>query len=208
MLENQPNTQDVFLQVDQVHHEVVHIDDEPSFREVICKDMVHEHLKGRWRIALAKEHHRRFIKPIKSSESDLPLVSLLDLNIVVPPLDIRFGEILEMLESVNKVGDTREGINVLDGVGIDVVVVLTGTEYSILLQDKEEGRRLQGFQGEDLFLFEVLINEHFQGLHFLQVKQIVLHSTQDKGVVKFDGMIERLVWRKGNFGLLEHIHEI
>jgi len=76
-----------------VHHEVVHINDEPSFRKVISEDMVHECLKGRRRVALAEEHYCRFIEPVRSSESGLPLVSLLNLNVVIPPLDIEFGEI-------------------------------------------------------------------------------------------------------------------
>ena len=59
MLKNQLNMRDVFLQIDRVHHEVVHIDDEPSFRKVVGEDMVHERLKGRWGVALAEEHNRR-----------------------------------------------------------------------------------------------------------------------------------------------------
>jgi len=51
-----------------VHHEVTHIDDEPSLCKIISEDIVHECLEDRQRIALVKEHHHRLIKPVRSSE--------------------------------------------------------------------------------------------------------------------------------------------
>jgi len=47
-----------------------------------------------------------------------------------------------MLKSIDEVGDIREGISVLDGMRIDVAVVLAGMKCTILLWDKEEGERL------------------------------------------------------------------
>ena len=37
-------------------HEVIHIDDQPSFRDVVAKDVVHKRLEGGWGVALSKEH--------------------------------------------------------------------------------------------------------------------------------------------------------
>ena len=169
-LENQPNTHDVFFQINQVHHEVVHVDDEPSFREVVGEDMVHEHLEGRRRVALAEEHNHRFVEPIRSSESSLPLVGLLNPNIVIPPPDIKFGEIPRVFESVDEVGDSRKRVSILDRVRIYIVVILAGTEHPILLWDKEEGECLRGLRREDLPFFEILIDEHFQDFHLLGVE--------------------------------------
>jgi len=126
-----------------VHHEVVHINDEPSFREVVGKDMVHERLKGRQGVALAKEHNCRFIEPVRSSESGLPLVGLLNLNIVIPPLDIEFSEIPRVFESIDEVRDMRKRVSILDHMRIYISIVLTGVECSILLWDKEERGHLQ-----------------------------------------------------------------
>ena len=159
MLKNQLNMQDVFLQIDRVHHEVIHVDDEPSFGEVVCKDMVHECLEGRWRIALAEEHHHRFIEPIKSSESGLPLIGLLNLNVVIFPPNVQFGEVLGVFQSIDEVGDTREGVSIFDGMGVDVVIVLAGTEHAVFPQDKEEEGCLWGLGGDDLSFLEVFINE-------------------------------------------------
>jgi len=169
--------------------------------------MVHECLKHRWRIALAEEHHHQFVKPIRSSESNLPLIGLLNPNIVISSPDIEFHEVVRVFKGIDKVEDTREGINILDGMRVDIMVVLTGMECSILLWDKKGGH-LRGLQWEELTLFEVFINEHFQGLHFLGVERIVLHLMWNKKVIELDGMIKGLVGRKGNFGLLEHICEI
>jgi len=153
-----------------VHHEVVHVDDEPPFRNVVGEDMVHEHLKGRWRVALAKEHNHGFVEPIRSGESSLPLVSLLNLNIVIPPPDIKFGEIPGVFERVDEIGDTRKRVSVLDGMRVDILVVLAGMKCSILLWNKREGGRLQRFRREDLSFFEILIDEHFQDFHLLGVE--------------------------------------
>jgi len=128
-----------------VHHEVVHVDDQPSFRKVVGENVVHECLKHRWRIALAKEHHRWFIQPIRGSESSLPLVCLLNPNIVISPSDIKFHEVAGVFESVDEVGDTRKRIGVLDRMRIDVSIVLAGTKCSICFRDKEERGCLQGF---------------------------------------------------------------
>jgi len=103
-----------------------------------------KHPKCRQRIALAEEHHCWFIKPVRSSESGLPLIGLLNPNIVVPSLDVQFGEVAGMFESINKIRDTRERISILDGVKMDISVVLAGMEHAILLWDKEEGGCLQG----------------------------------------------------------------
>ena len=159
-LKNKSNTRDVFLQINRVHHEVVHIDDEPSFGKVISEDVVHECLKRRRRIALAKEHHRRFVKPIRSSESGLPLVGLLYPNVVISPSDIEFRKVARVFERIDEIRDTREGVGVFDRMRIDIAVVLARAERSILLRHEEERGRLRGLGRDDLSFLEILIDEH------------------------------------------------
>ena len=113
-----------------------------------------------------------------------------------------------MFQGIDEVGDAWKGVRILDCMRIDVAVVLTGSEHSILLQHKEEGGRLRGFGGKDLSLLEILIDEHFQGFHLLGVERIVLCSSWNKRVVEFNGMVKGTMGRKGNFGLFEHICEI
>ena len=153
-----------------MHHEVIHIDDEPPLHEVISEDVVHEYLKDRQRIAMAKEHHHGFIEPTRSSESGLPLVSFLNPNVVIPPLNVQFNEILEGFQGVDEVGDVRKGISILDGVGINILIVLAGAECAILLRDKEEEGHLQRPRRDALALLQVFVNEHSQGIHLLRIE--------------------------------------
>jgi len=41
-----------------------------------------------------KEHDKRFEQALVHLEGRLPLISILDSNIVVSPLDVQFGEVL------------------------------------------------------------------------------------------------------------------
>ena len=50
--------------------------------------MIHHGLEGGWGIGEAKEHHRQFEKSSIGFKSGLPLVTVVDLNVVVAPLDI------------------------------------------------------------------------------------------------------------------------
>jgi len=90
----------------------------------------------------AKKHNHRFIEPVRSSESGLPLVSLLNPNVVISPPDIEFRKVTRMFENVDKIGDMRKRVSVLECVRIYIAIILAGTEHSILLWDKKEGGRL------------------------------------------------------------------
>ena len=45
-------------------------------------------------------------------------MSILDVDIVVPPLNVKLGEMFHIFELVNEVGDEREGVGILDGMFI------------------------------------------------------------------------------------------
>ena len=74
-------------------------------------------------------------------EGCFPLVSISDADVVVSPLYIKLGEDLGILYLVNEVLDQWERVGVLDGVGVDISIILAGSEGvgGILLIDKEEG---------------------------------------------------------------------
>ena len=63
-------------------------------------------------------------------EGHFPLVSILDVDVVVSPSDIKLGE----------------DPGILDGVGVDVSVILAGSEgvRGILFVNEEEGGCLRG----------------------------------------------------------------
>ena len=72
--------------------QIVHIDLEPFLRDHVGKDMVHEGLEC-WRsIAEAKKHNGGFIETKGSNECGLPLIIFANMNIVITPSDVEFGE--------------------------------------------------------------------------------------------------------------------
>ena len=87
--------------------------------------MVHVGLEGGQRIAKAEEHHRRFVKSKGCGEGCLSAVLWADQDIIVSPLDIKFHEDLAIFEFVNKFRNKWEGVGILRGVRVKIVVVLT-----------------------------------------------------------------------------------
>ena len=118
---------------------IVHIDDKSSFGNHVAEGVIHEALEGSGGVGEPEEHYSGFKKSFMGDEGCFPLVTVLDLYIVVPPLNVKFGEDLGILQFVYEVGDEGKGVGVANGVFIDVVVVLEGVESSIFLFDEKEG---------------------------------------------------------------------
>ena len=99
-------------------------------------------MKSGGRVGYAEEHDSGFVNSSVGNEGGLPLVTIFDLDIVISPLHIKLGKDLGVFELVDEVGDQGKRICVLDSMTVKVLVVLTGSEASILFLDKEEGRGL------------------------------------------------------------------
>ena len=130
--------------VGRVDKEVIHVDNKPSFCDHIMKGVIHESLKGGRGIGKAKEHYAWFKESLMGDESSFPLVSILDTDVVISPTDVEFGENLCPLKFINEVGDEWEGICIADCVFVNIAVVLTRVEATILLFNKEERGCLWG----------------------------------------------------------------
>ena len=100
------------------------------------------------------------------NESGFSLVTFLDADVVVSPSYIKLSKNLGILEFVDEVRDQREGICVSDGVFIEVVIVLAGSESAIPFFDKEAWRCLGGFRWADFSRAKVFVNEVVSGLSF------------------------------------------
>ena len=85
--------------------EVVHVDNEPSFRDHISEGVVHESLKGGRGVSETKEHDGGFKEAFVGDKCSFPLVSVFDVDVIVAPLDIKFGEDLGVPELVDEVRD-------------------------------------------------------------------------------------------------------
>ena len=79
-------------------------------------------------------------------EGHFPLVSISDVDVVVSPSDVKFGEDIGIFHLVDEILDQWERVCIFDSVGVDVSVILAWSEGvgSVLLIDKEEGCCLGG----------------------------------------------------------------
>ena len=91
--------------VGRIDKEVIHVDNKPSFCDHIVKGVVHELLEGGRGTGETEEHYSWFKKSLMGDESGFPLMPILDSDIVISPMNVKFDEDLCLLEFINKVGD-------------------------------------------------------------------------------------------------------
>ena len=102
-------------------------------------------MKGGGRVGHAEEHDSGFIKSSVGDEGGFPLVAFFYSDIVISPSHIKLGEDLGVFKFVDEVGDQGEGICISNSMAVEISVILTRSEASILFFDKEEGGGLGGF---------------------------------------------------------------
>ena len=136
-----------------VDKEVIHVNNEPSFCNHITKGVIHELLEGGRGVGETEEHYSRFEESLMSDKSGFPLVSVFDLDIVISPPNVKFGEYLRPLEFINEIGNKWEGICIADCMLIDVLVVLTGVKATILFLTKKKGDACGELEGRILPVF-------------------------------------------------------
>ena len=117
--------------------EVVHVNDKPSFGNHVTKRVVHEPLEHGGGVGKSEEHYRWFEEALMCDESGLPLVTVFDADVVVPPADVKLSKQFGIFEFVNEVGDEGKWIGVAGGMFVQVSVILTGEEATVFLFDKE-----------------------------------------------------------------------
>ena len=103
----------------------------------VFKNVIHHCLKGGRQVAEAKEHDTWFIQPSVCPEGCLVLISLLDVNIVETPSQVKLHEILGTAQSVQDVRDKWEWVRVFDHHCVELLVVLDEVQGSIFLLDEE-----------------------------------------------------------------------
>ena len=95
--------------------------------------MVHESLEGGESVAKSEEHNSGFKESHRGDKGSLPLIFLLDTNVVISPTNIKFCEQGRFLHVVNEFRDEGEGIGISDSVGVQVAVILAWAQGSVLL---------------------------------------------------------------------------
>jgi hypothetical protein len=135
--------------------EIIHVNDKPPFGNHIVEGIIHESLEGGRGIIHAEEHDHRFKEAFMDNEGTFPLISFFDVNIVITPSNVEFGEDLSSFEFIDEVRDEEKRIGIAGGMGIEISVVLARTEFAILLFHKEERGGLRGFGGSNLSAVKV-----------------------------------------------------
>ena len=97
----------------------------------------------------------------------------------------------------------------MDGVAVEVLMILARTESSILFQDKEEQSSLWGFGRYNVSSFQMFINEGLASFPFGRIKRVDLRNLGDKGIFEFSGVIKGSMRGKNIISLFrEDISEI
>jgi len=100
----------------------VHYND--PFRYDGSEDVVHYSLEDSRAVGHSEKHYKGFEEATVGTEGHLSFVSRLDAYIIETPADVQFCEILGSVELGDKFGDEGERVFVLDGYGIQCMVVL------------------------------------------------------------------------------------
>jgi hypothetical protein len=80
--------------------------------DFISKDVIHHRLEGCWRVREAKKHNGRLKESFAGFESGLPLITFLDLNVIIPPLYIELGEQVVPSQVIDKIVNEGEGVSI------------------------------------------------------------------------------------------------
>ncbi|KDQ30026.1 hypothetical protein PLEOSDRAFT_1027867, partial [Pleurotus ostreatus PC15] len=120
-----------------VDQNVIQIDNDHTFRNELPEEVVHHGLEGRWAIRQSEEHYQRLEESTRSPERGLPLVALLDPDVVETPPDVELGEVASVPEFIHQVRDERKWVPILDRHAVELPIVLDQAERSVLLLNKE-----------------------------------------------------------------------
>ena len=77
------------------------------FHDHVSENMIHEGLKSAGGIAESEEHDGWFKKSKRGDEHSLPLIFLMNMDVVVTPVNVEFSEVGGILHVINKFRDKR-----------------------------------------------------------------------------------------------------
>ena len=119
--------------------DVVEVDDKVVLVDEVGKNGIHKGLEGGGGVAEAEGHDEGLEEAKGAFESGLPLVAMLDANIVVAPTDVELCKVARALELVDKFRNQGQRSSVFYGDVVEVPIVLNGSEAVALFFDKEKG---------------------------------------------------------------------
>ena len=92
---------------------------------------------------------------------------------------------------------------------VEVTIILTRMESSILFRNEEEWSSLWGFGRYNASGLQVFIDESLASFLFCRVKRVDLSNLRDEGVLEFNGVVERSMRRENIISLFrEDVGEV
>ena len=129
--------QSVCFDVFAIDKNVVHVHHYLTISYQVHEYQVHEGLEGGQTVCHAKVHYSWLKQSSVRDNSSLPFVTFLDKNVVIPPPDIKFGEVLCLCQSIDYVCCQGEWIPICNGDFIKSAIVLDEPKFSIFFLDEE-----------------------------------------------------------------------
>src|SRR5258707_5641564 len=114
----------VFREGGGVDKDVIHVAYDFTTINELMKDVIHHHLECHRGVAQSEEHDSWFEQASVSLECCLPLITLLDLHVVEPPVEVKYGEERSTLEAGQDIKAKGEGVGVLDCDLVQLPIVL------------------------------------------------------------------------------------
>ncbi len=144
-------------QVQQVDEDVIKVDQHIDINDVM-EEVVDDGLECCQRIGKSKGHDKGLKEAIAHPEGHLPLVTLLNAHQVVCTTEVKLGEDLGAMEAVKGICDQGQGHPVLQGDGVQALVVMARLEGTALLVHEQHGSSSQGLGRTDESFSKVLLN--------------------------------------------------
>ncbi|KAG5328927.1 hypothetical protein C0989_010280, partial [Termitomyces sp. Mn162] len=132
VFQNEMSDPMMFLQCFGVDENVVEVHAYHTLYNEVPEDVVHHGLEGGWAVGETKEHNKWLKQSPVGPEGHLPLISLLNVHIVVTPPDVQFSEVLRALKVVDELGDEGERVAMLHCHGVEYPIVLYQLKGAIL----------------------------------------------------------------------------
>ena len=132
-----------------VDYPIIHVDGEVSPSNLQLEHYVYYHLECHWGASEPEEHDKGFEESFGGEEGSLPLIPFFDVDIVVPPLDVEFGEKGTPCQSINHLWDEGGDIAVPQHLLVQWSVVLDQVQFTVLLFDKEKVGCIGAFRFSD-----------------------------------------------------------
>src|ERR1700722_7565645 len=171
-LENLSDDLPVMFQCFGEDQDVVQVDSDLVVDDKILEDFVHHGLECCGGIGEAEKHNKRFKQSSGGSESGFPLITFLNADVVVSPLNIEFCVVLGFNKRIDHWWNGGYRVSVADSHSIKFTVILDRTKCAIFLSDKEERRGHRRFRRADTTGREVLIEKGVELLLLHGIKVI------------------------------------